>query len=107
MMTRLSERVPQRLRRGPAPVHTGRHQLLAVERVALAAGVEPIDELRVGGLADYVGQRLGQLEPVERLQVDPPHLFQAVKLGQQRAHRVAAMQLVGPVAEEQHEPLAP
>ena len=55
------ERVAQRLRRGAPAVQPGGQELLDVERVALAAHVQAVDQLLAGRLAEDVGQHLGQL----------------------------------------------
>ena len=42
---------------------------------------------------------------IERRQLDAPGALQPLELGQQRAQRVAAVQLVGAVGEQQQQPL--
>jgi hypothetical protein len=100
------ERVPQRLGRGSAAIEPGRQEFLRVERVALAARVEPVDELPARWFSEDVRERLGQLETVERRELDSPHLLQALELWEQRAQRMTAVDLVGPVAEQEHDSLA-
>jgi len=98
------ERVAQALGRGAAAVEPGREQLLGVERVALAALEQPVEQRLVGLGAEDVAQRLGQLQAIERPQLDPADAVEALELGQQRSQRVAAVQLVGAVAEQQQHP---
>ncbi len=99
------ERVAQALRGGAAAVESGRQQLLGEQRVALAAREQPLEQRPLGLGAEDVGQRLRQLIAVEQRQVDPPRTLQSLQLGEQRAQRVAAVQLVGAVGEEQHDAL--
>ena len=63
------ERVAQALRRRPATVKCGRHELLDVERVAVRAHQQAVDQVRGRCLTEDVGQRLRKLRVVERLQL--------------------------------------
>ncbi len=63
-------------------------------------------ELVARRLPEDVRQRLDELGAIERLELDPVRAVQAVELGQQRTQRMAAVELVGPVAEHQHHALA-
>ena len=99
------ECVAQALRRRAATVERGRHQLLDVQRVAVGACQQPIDQVRGGGLAEDVGQRLRELRAVERLELEPAAGVEPAELGQKRPHRVASVQLVAAVAEQQQDPL--
>ena len=89
------ERVTQALRRRSAAVEPGGQELLGVQRVAFAAGEQPLHQLPARRVAEDVGQRLGQLVAVKRRQVDPAGALQPLQLGDQRAQRVAAVELVG------------
>ncbi len=62
-------------------------------------------ELLVRRVAEDVGQCFGQLDAVERRQVDPPRALEALELGEQWPQRVTAMQLVAPVGEQEHHAL--
>ena len=55
------ERVGQVRRQRAAPVESGGEQLLREQRVALAAGVEALDQRRLGRRAEDVRELLGQL----------------------------------------------
>ena len=74
------ERIAQALRGGATTVEAGGQQLLGIERVALAAGEEPVDELGGGRVAEDVGQRLGQLGAIERDQLEPAGAGQTLEL---------------------------
>ena len=100
------ERVAQALRGRSPSVESGREQLLAVQRIALAALEQPLHELLARRLAEDVREHLGELLAVERLELDPARAVQPVELREQRPERMAPMELVGPVAEQQHHPLA-
>ena len=99
------ERVAEALGGGAAPVEPGGQQFLRVQRVALAAGKQPVHELLGGRVAEDVGERLSQLAAVKRDQFEPARGRQALELGQQRAQSVAAVQLVAAVGQEHHHPL--
>ena len=47
---------------------------------------------------------VGDLAAVERVELQPPHAPAAPQLGEQRAHRVAAVQLVGAVGDHGQQP---
>ena len=79
-----------------------RAQLLGEQRVALRARPQPADEVALRRRPEDVGELLGELGLGERPQLDAPRARLALQLGQQRPQRVAAMQLVGAVAQ-QHE----
>ena len=100
------ERVAEALRRGAAAVHPRGQQLLGVQGISLAAGEQAVDERVVRRRAKDVGEHLGQLVAVERREFDPPHALEPLELGQQRAQRVAAMELVGAVRERRQHALA-
>ncbi len=85
------ERVAQALRGGAAAVQPGGEQLFGVERVALAAREQSLHEPGLGGRAEDVRQRLGQLVAVEWRQVDAARPIQALQLGDQWAQRMAAV----------------
>ena len=97
------ERVAQRRRHLAAPVEPGGEQLLGEQRVALAARPQAVDEVVAGRVAEDVGELLGELRARQRAEVDAPRARAALELGEQRAQRVAAVQLVGAVGgDEQH-----
>ena len=100
------QRVAQGHRHRAATVDAGGEQLLGEERVALAAGVEAVDEAVVGCLAEDVLQRRGQLVAAQRLERDAVDLGIALDLGQQRAQRMAAVELVDAVGQDDEHPLA-
>ena len=88
------QRVAQRRRERAAAVRARRQQLLGEQRVALAAREQPRDQVVSGRRAEDVGQLLRELLARERAQLDAPVAGVALELGQQRAQRVAAVQLV-------------
>ena len=99
------QRVAQRRRQRAAAVEAGRQQLLGEQRVALRAREQPAEQVLARGAAEDVGELLGQLGARQRVQLDAAGAGVALELGQQRPQRVAAVQLVGPVAgDDQHAP---
>jgi hypothetical protein len=88
------------------PDGAGSDQLLGEEGVALGAGQDPVDHGRRDRLADHRLEVLGQLDPAEGGEVDALQVGEADQLGQQRPQRVAAVQLVGPIAGHQGHPAA-
>ena len=97
------ERVAQALRRRPAAVQPRRQQLLGVQRVALAAREQPLDQRPIGLGAEDVGQRLAELLAIKRLQLDAPRSLEPLQLGHQRAQRMPAMKFVAAVGKEHAE----
>ena len=77
-------------------------QLLAEERVAAGAGMDRLDERRVEVVAGDRAELLGRLAPVERREGEPLDAAGPFELGQERQQRVAAMELVGAVGEQEH-----
>ena len=102
---RHQEGVAQALRGRAASIQPGRQQLLRVERVAFAAHVQTLEQLRVGRRSEDVGERFAELVAIERLEVDPARPLEPIELGQQRAQRVSAVELVRAVGQQQHHPL--
>ena len=100
------QRVAQRRRQRAAAVRAGREQLLGEQRVALRAREQPVEQVLARRLAEDVGELLGQLGARERRELDAAGARVALELGQQRAQRVAAVQLVGPVARDDQHALA-
>ena len=94
------QRVAQRVRRGAAAVEAGGEQLLAVQRVAARALPQPLQQVGLGRRAEDVGELVGQLGARERLERDAARVRSPLELGQQRAQRVAPVQLVGPVGAD-------
>jgi len=99
------QRVAQRRRELACAVGGRGEQLLGVERVALGAGVEAVGQLVVGRAVEDAGELLGHLVAAEALERDPLHARHALELGQHRPQRVAAVQLVGAVGDDQAERL--
>jgi hypothetical protein len=73
--------------------------------MALRSRVDALNEVGRRRRAEDVGELLGQLVARQRRQVDAPRARVALELGEQRAQRVAAMQLVRTVAGHHHHPL--
>ena len=101
------QRVAQRRRQPAAAVEPRREQLLGEQRVALAAGVQALDQLVVGRPAEDVGEQLAQLVARQARELDPAGARVALELGQQRAQRVPAVQLVGAVGRDHEHALGP
>ncbi len=97
------QRVAQGAGEAAAAVGAGGEQLLGEQRVALAALEEALDRARAGVAAEDVGELGGELVAAERLQLDPPHPLAAAQLGQQRAQRVAPVELVGAVRDDRQQ----
>jgi len=97
--------VPQGQRQ-PGAVQVGGQQLLGEERVALGAGQDLAEQGRRGRLVQDPGQQLGQVAAAQALQLDTLGPAAAVQLGQERAQRVAAVQLVAAVGQHQGDPAA-
>ena len=96
------ERLPQARRQRGAGVDAGREELFGEQRVALAAPVHPVDHLPVGRGPEDVGELVGKLVTVEALELDPLGAGAALELGEQRAQRMSAVQLVGAVGGDDH-----
>ena len=94
--------VAQRLGQHPAlAVLERRQQLLGVERVALGARVEPVGELVRRRLLQDAGELLAQLGAVEPLEREPVDAGGPLELGQHRPQRMAPVQLVGAIRDDQ------
>jgi len=100
--------VPQRSRqaRRLAPAPSGQ-QLLRVEGVAVRSHEDVVDEPGRGRRLQDRIELGGQLGPSERAEVNAFDAVVAAELGQQRSQRMAAHQLVGPVGQDQQQPLVP
>ena len=87
------------------PAAAGHQQLLDEEGVAVGAALDPVDEIR--GRVRAVDRRdeAGRLLAVEPLEVDPLERPGPGDLGKPRQQRVAAVDLVGPVGQAQHDPV--
>jgi hypothetical protein len=83
-----------------------RGQLLGEERVALGAREEVVDEARVGPALEDAGQLGDDLIAREALDRHALDDRRALGLGQQRAQRVAAVELVGAVRRDEQHALA-
>ena len=77
------ERVTEALGEGAPAVEPSGHELLGVERVALAAVVQPVNQSVSGSLAQDVGEDLDDLGAAERRELDPAHVLEAGELGEQ------------------------
>ena len=96
------QRVAQRLGQQPAVGVLARgEQLLRVEGVALGAAVEAVGELGRHPVLEDPLQLLDHLGVVEALERDALDARDALELGEQRPQRVAAVQLVGAVGDDQ------
>ena len=85
----------------------GRDQLLGVERVALGASEQIVDQPRLGPPAEDALELRPQLLAREARHRHAGHRGRALGLGQERAQRMAPVQLVGPVGGHERDPLAP
>ena len=95
--------VAQRVRGGAAAVEPGGQQLLAEQRIAGRARPEPVQQLGVRRRVEDVRQLLGQLLAAQRRERDAARAGMQLELGQQRAQRMAAQQLVGSIrAHDEH-----
>jgi hypothetical protein len=92
--------------RQPGPLQVGGQQLLGEERVALRTGQDLPDQRRRRRLTQDPGQQLPQVAAAQPVQLQPLGPAAAVQLGQERPQRVAAVQLVGPVGQDQGHPAA-
>jgi hypothetical protein len=79
----------------------GGEQLFGEERVAVRAGQDLVEEPRRRRGSENAGQQGAELGAVEAAQLDPLDLGAAVQLGQERAQRVAATQLVAAIGAHQ------
>ena len=101
------QRVAQRARQPAATVEPRGEQLLGEQRVALAARVQALEQLGVGRAAEDVGEQVAELLARQPRELDPARARVALELGEQRAQRVAAVQLVGAVGGDHQHPLGP
>jgi hypothetical protein len=83
----------------------GGQQLLREERVALAARVQARDHRGLGRASEDAGDLRGELREREGLDLDALDDRAALLLGQERAQRVAAMQLVAAVGAHEQQAL--
>ena len=81
----------------------GGQQLLGKERVALGAAPDPLHQAVVRPGPEDAGQQVGHVDPVEAGQLQPVGPPAAVQLGQERPQRVAAVELVGAVGQDQQQ----
>jgi hypothetical protein len=88
-------------RRQVGAVRAGGQQLLGEEGVALGAGQDVADQPRRGPVAEDPGDQVGQLAPGQAGQLDLLGPAGPLQLGQEGPQRVAAVQLVGAVGEDQ------
>ena len=84
----------------------GGHELLGVERVALRAREHRLEQAGIHRVPDDAGELLGQLPLRERPQVDPLDTAGAHELGQQRAQRVRAADVVDSIGADDQDALA-
>ena len=85
----------------------GRGQLLGEERVALGAREELVDQARLGPARRGSRRAARRLLAREGRQLDALDDRGALGLGQERAQRVAAVQLVGAIGGDEQHPLVP
>ena len=97
--------VAQGGRQGAGCAAGGGKQLLDEERIALAARVQARDELRCGGAAEDPCDLRRELHRRERRELDALHQLAALRLGQERAQRMAAMQLVAAIGAYEQQAL--
>ena len=100
------QRVAERGRQRSAAVASGRDQLLDEQRMPLRTREHAVHQPGVRRLTEQIGQLLEQLLARQRRQLDPPRADVALELGQHRAQRVPAVQLVGAVGGDDQHPLA-
>ena len=100
------QRVAERGRQRAAAVEAGGEDLLGVEGVPLAAPVDAPDELRLGPVRKDALELLGQLVGREPRQLEEARVGVARELSEQRAERMAAVQLVRAVGADDQDPLA-
>ena len=108
--TRDEQHVPQ-----ASPAGAGRRcrlaargeELLDEEGVALRPSLDRLEEVRLRRVAEDRLDLRAELAAPERRQLDPSDPRQAVHLGQPRAERMAAMELVRPVGADDDEALGP
>jgi hypothetical protein len=93
-------------RRQPGALPVGGQQLLGKNRVALRARQDLPHQHRRHRPVQDPTQQLGQLLAVQPAKLQPLDPAAAVQLGQQRPQRVAAVQLIGAVAQHQRDPAA-
>ena len=85
---------------GPRPSRPAASSSSVNSGVTVAAHVHALDHLARGRGAEDVGELLGELVAVEALELDPLRARTALELGEQRAQRMAAMELVRAVGRE-------
>ena len=96
-------------RRQLARVAFGGHgdELLAVERVALRAREDRVDDRGRDAATGDRRELLGDLLAREGMQLEQLHAARAIQLGQEGAQGVAAVQRVGAVRRDDHDRLPP
>jgi hypothetical protein len=95
------QQVAQAVRDVGAGRVAGERELLDEERVALGALVDRVDGARFGFGAEQLRQQRGGGLAVEAFQLQALDAADAVQLGEEGAQRVAALQLVGAVRDQQ------
>ena len=99
------EDVAQVRRQRPGRRVGRRQQLLGEEGVALGARVQASDQAGLGGGAEDAGHLLGELGLGERRHLEALHDVAALLLGEERAQRVLAVQLVAAVGAHDQQAL--
>jgi hypothetical protein len=82
-----------------------RDQLLGEERIALAARVDRVGQRSVGAPPDDALRLVADLIARERCQVDPLHAARGEQLCEERSQRMAAVQLVAAVGDDEQQTL--
>ncbi len=100
------QRVAQQLGQRAVTLALGGEYLLGEERVALAAGIDALEQLVVGRRAEDSGQLRAELFAAEALDRDPRGCLGALDLGQERAQRMAPVQFVDAEGRDDQQSLA-
>ena len=100
-----AQHLAQAARQRAGGASRGGQQLLREERVALAARMQPRDELGIGRASEDPRDLRRELSGREGLELDPLDQLAALLLGQERTQRVAAVQLVAAIGADDQQAL--